>query len=142
MMNVDDAFLKQMEEAAGAKDRMGAADTPSGQENARANLIKLFRERSEIFTDITDEEMTAMFGGDMIDMIRGKSVRTGNNRSGGNQKRRQIFGSISTWFSSLTEGAGEIAPDVVEAGKKAKEAAQNFTRIKNGIQRMVETLTI
>jgi len=143
MMNVDDAFLKQMEEAAAVIDPtggfagIGTYDMASYQEDARANLIKLFRERSEIFTDITDDEMNAMLSGDIIDMIRGKSMRTGKRGSG---ETKQIFGSISTWFSSLTKGAGEIAPDVVEAGKKAKEAAQNFTRIKNGIQRMVETL--
>ena len=139
MMNVDDAFLKQMEEAASATDilGLGGSDAASMQDTARENLIKLFRERSGIFTDITDDEMNAMFSGDIIDMIRGKTMRSGGRTS---NERKEIFGSISTWFSSLTEGAGEIAPDVVEAGKKAKEAAQNFTRIKNGIQRMVETL--
>ncbi len=137
----DAAFFKEMEKAANLGDALGLSDVASGQDNARAALIKLFRERSSIFTDISDDEMNAMFGGDILEIIKGKFKSSGGGRAGGTRRTTQIMLKLSEWWDKFNTTTGGLPPVVVAMTSAANEAAENFTRIKSGLQRMVESLT-
>jgi len=152
-MNIDEEFVKEMTEISKEIDTFGFAGwgasfkkelgidesdfelMQSFQEGAREKLIELFRSRSKMFDQMSEEDMQGLFGGDFIDMIKGTQRGIGKDTS------QQIDPFINWWKKFIKVTATELPPVVEDLYNTAKEAEESFIRIKSGISQFVETLS-